>query len=319
MLEYKVLKRKLMTICGLIMIAFSAFACQPPSKSKVTEDVVYAQGLTHSDWRAGDGKPMDLVLDVYEPLEPSPTKMPVIVLIHGGGFTGGTHKKPEFIEMADFFVENGFVVFSIDYRVVGDYGTLPSDYPDLMLDDATGKEANQWYALYPACRDAKAAIRWIRAQAEVYNLDTDRITAIGGSAGSILSVALGVSNEEDCVTEVTEQEDPTLAGTHLDQSSSVDTVIDHWGGPMIVKMLEIINPGDRFDASDAPVSIVHGTEDPTVLFDEALELKAEYERTGVDFAWYPLEGEGHGPWDATINGKSLSELALEFIIEQQGM
>ena len=83
-------------------------------------------------------------------------------------------------------------------------------------------------------------------------------------------------------------------------------------------MLETLNPGDRFDASDAPMSIVHGTKDPTVLFDEALELKAEYERTGVDFAWYPLEGAGHGPWDATVDGKSLSELALEFIIEQQG-
>ena len=43
-------------------------------------------------------------------------------------------------------------------------------------------------------------------------------------------------------------------------------------------------PGDRFDATDAPISIVHGTEDPTVLFEQAEEIKAEYDKTGVDYA-----------------------------------
>ena len=128
-----------------------------------------------------------------------------------------------------------------------------------------------------------------------------------------------MTTEDDCVTEISEDDDPTLAGTHLEQSSKVHTVIDHWGGTGIVKVLEMMTPGDRFDATDAPISIVHGTRDPTVLFSEAEEIKAEYERTGVNYAWYPLRGEGHGPWDVEVDGKSLTDLAFDFIVEQQDL
>ena len=181
------------------------------------------------------------------------------------------------------------------------------------------KQIDQFHAFYPACRDAKAAIRWIRSKADEYSLNTDYITALGGSAGSYISLALGVTTEDDCVTEISEDEDPTLSGTHLALSSQVHTVIDHWGGTGIIRVLEMMTPGDRFDATDAPISIVHGTEDPTVSFMEAEQIKAEYERTGVNYAWYPLDGAGHGPWQAHVDGKSLTDLAFDFIVEQQGL
>ena len=81
----------------------------------------------------------------------------------------------------------------------------------------------------------------------------------------------------------------------------------------------MMTPGDRFDATDAPISIVHGTEDETVPFAQAEEIKAEYDATGVDYAWHPLEGAGHGPWGGTFKGKSLSVLAFDFIVEQQAL
>lgn len=84
-------------------------------------------------------------------------------------------------------------------------------------------------------------------------------------------------------------------------------------------MLEILTPGARFDDTDPPISIIHGTDDLAVPFTEAEEIKAEYDSTGVDYAWYPLEGVGHGPWEVEIDGESLTELAFDFIIEQQGL
>ena len=284
---------------------------------QVTEDVVYGQGLAHAEWRAGDGMPIDLLLDIYQPIRENPSNMPVVVLIHGGGFKGGTHKKPEFVEMARTFAERGWVAFSIDYRVSPHFGTLPEDYPEPPSSVSNMVQFNQWHAFYPACRDAQAAIRWIRSKAGEYGLNTDYITAIGGSAGSTISVALGVTTEDDCVSEISEEEDPTLATTHLEQSSSIRTVIDHWGSAGIVKALEAMNPGERFDETDAPMSIVHGTEDPSVPFELGEELKAEYERTGVNYAWYPLDGAGHGAWNAKVDGLSLTDLAFEFIVEQQ--
>jgi para-nitrobenzyl esterase len=286
---------------------------------KVIENVVFGQGLTHSEWNADDGQPMDLLLDVYRPVRDNPPPMPVVVVIHGGGFVGGTHKHAQLSAMAEGFAGRGFVAFSIDYRVAKHAGTLPPNYPELDGQVHGVQESEQWKALYPACRDAKAAIRWIRSKAAKYSLAPNYITAIGGSAGSFIAVALGVTNENDCVTEVSEESDPTLAGTHLKESSSVHTIIDHWGGSGIVTMLDLINPGERFDASDAPLSIVHGTEDPTVPFISAEDLKAQYEKTGAPFAFVPLVGKGHGPWAAKVDGKGLAELAFDFIVKHQSL
>ena len=286
---------------------------------EVTEDLVYAQGLAHADWRSADSMPMDLLLDVYQPVRDNPPKMPVIVFIHGGGFRGGSHKKPEFQEMARSFASRGWVAFSIDYRVLSHHGTLPPNYPEPPIEVSDMERLDQWYAFYPACRDAKAAIRWIRSRAAEYSINTDYITALGGSAGSFIAVALGVTNEDDCVNEVSEEDDATLAGTHLDQSSSIRTIIDHWGGTGIVRALELMTPGARFDATDAPISIIHGRRDRTVPFTQAEELKSEYDRTGVPYAWYPLDDEAHAPWRVEVDDKNLTELAFDFIVEQQAL
>lgn len=283
---------------------------------QVTKDVVFGQGLTRSSWDASDGMPMDLLLDVYEPVRDKADPMPVVVVIHGGGFVGGTKSHAALSDMAQRFAERGWVSFSIDYRLAKHFGNLPGNYP-VPPQGATQKQINQYRALYPACRDAKAAIRWIRAHAKDYNVSSDHIAAIGGSAGSFISMALGTSDEADCVAEITEQEDSTLAATNLSESSRVQTIVDHWGGVSILNMLESMGGNPRFDATDAPVSIVHGTEDPTVLFSQAETIRDAYIQTGVPYAFYPLEGKGHGPWGAKVADKSLTKLAFDFIVEQQ--
>ena len=54
-------------------------------------------------------------------------------------------------------------------------------------------------------------------------------------------------------------------------------------------------------------------------FSGAEELKAIYDSTGVANAYYPLEGKGHGAWNATVNGKRLEELSFDFVVEQQDL
>ena len=285
---------------------------------EVTRDVVYAQGQSHSEWGSDDAETIDLLLDVYEPVRSDDGLLPAVVMIHGGGFTGGSKDHAAMSGMAQQFAERGWVAYSIDYRLAGDHGTLPADYPEVPA-LAAGQQIDQWAALYPACRDAKAAVRWVRATASEHSVHPDYIAVVGGSAGSFLALTLGVSEAGDCVDELSVDEDPTLATTNLDQSSEVATVIDHWGGTLILSMLELSGGGTRFDATDAPISIVHGTEDPTVPFSEAERIRAEYEQTGVTYEWLPLEGAGHGAWGVTVDGQDLAESAVEFVIETQSL
>jgi len=282
-----------------------------------TTGIVYAQALSHVDWGSEEAKVIDLTLDAFEPIGGPETPRPVFVMIHGGAFVGGNSSVASMTDMATYFASRGWVAFSINYRLVGDHGTLPSS---VTVDPEPDLRTEQIYAIYTACRDAKAAIRWIRANAETFGLDTERITASGGSAGSITAVGLGVVDESDCKDELTVGEDPTLATTNPDESSEIHTVIDHWGSEAAVQVVEGLNGGEsRFDPTDAPISIVHGTADPTVPFALAEQLKAAYAETGVPYAYHPLEGAGHGAWRSEVDGMSLFELAFDFIVEQQGL
>ena len=278
---------------------------------------VYGEALVHADWQSTEVESIDLMLDLYEP-EGAPAERPAVVLIHGGGFTGGTRAKPELVDFAYYFVSRGWVAISIDYRVAGDRGTVPASWVETVQDEVELEDQEQGLAMYPAARDAKAAVRWLHAEAERLQVDTSRITAIGGSAGSYLALMLGTSDEADFRGELSLEEDPTLSSTHLDQPSTVHTVIDHWGGAGHLLLLEAMDGVSRFDETDAPVSIIHGTEDRTVEFGEAELIAEEYEATGVPYDFHPLAGIGHGAWDVRIDGLALPELAYDFIVTHQG-
>ena len=83
--------------------------------------------------------------------------------------------------------------------------------------------------------------------------------------------------------------------------------------------MESIYGYQRFDSNDPALFIAHGTEDPTVPFSSAEDLKTICETNEIDFIYYPLEGRGHGPWGANVNGNSLSDLSFDFIVENQSL
>ncbi len=281
------------------------------------EDLTYGEGLSHTTINSAETTTMPLKLDVYVPDNDSQNR-PAYLFIHGGGFTGGSKQAAAIINLANYYTSRGWVFISIDYRVSRDKGTVPQawlDYAEILPEENVA----QYLAIYPAQRDAKAAMRWLMANAKTYNINTDYITVGGGSAGAITAITVGVSSPEDFRDELSGTDDPTLTSTNLDQSYNVHTIINHWGSKVALDALETVYGLNRFDADDPPLFIAHGTDDPTVLFSSALELETIYQANQVPYVFYPFEGLGHGIWNATADGKRLEELAFEFIIEQQGL
>ncbi|MEL7312823.1 MAG: prolyl oligopeptidase family serine peptidase, partial [Pseudomonadota bacterium] len=281
---------------------------------EIEYDVVYAQGQSHSDWNAPDSVPVDLLLDIYTPVS-NAVERPAMVFIHGGGFIGGDKGTDAPVEFARYFAERGFVSLSINYRLLGDYGTVPTSFIEtidavpLVSDD----DRDQAKAMYPAVRDAKAALRWLVANANEYGVNPDQISVIGGSAGSFISIALGASEIEDFSGELSIDVDPTLASTHRGNDPIVASVVNHWGGPFTVDLLELVDSQSRWDTLDAPISIVHGTEDLTVPYDSAQALVEIYSQTGAYFELSTLQGAGHAAWNTTLNGQTLTELGFDFV------
>jgi acetyl esterase/lipase len=135
-------------------------------------------------------------LDIYRPDPSLPGPRPAVVVIHGGGFTGGGKAEipnPNQLnsgpgQEARNLADAGFVAFSINYRL----GTLsptctPGCTTGLHYTTIPGTPSQDNFEL----QDARMAMRWVRQHASDYGVDPTRVAAVGGSAGGTLALLLG--------------------------------------------------------------------------------------------------------------------------------
>jgi acetyl esterase/lipase len=156
-----------------------ASANVPPNVMKVA-DQTYAQYGSRC-----------LKLDMYLPALQAARGVPVVVLVHGGGWSSGY--RSEFVPMAVRLAQRGYAAVTISYRLSGE-------------------------AAYPAAiHDARAAVRWVREHAKQYHLDPQRIALAGGSAGGQIASLAGVTGHLD-------QFDPGAASSSV--SSAVQAIVN---------------------------------------------------------------------------------------------
>ena len=282
---------------------------------RVTKDIPYAEGLHHTSINSSSYVSQPLKLDIYEPNKKQKNR-PAYMFIHGGSFVNGSKQQEQIIHLANYYTSRGWVFIAIDYRLRDDFGTVPQEWMDYAAHVPSDRVA-QFLAMYPAQRDAKAAMRWLVANAQAYNINTNYITVGGGSAGAITAISLGVSNQEDFRDEISIKKDPSLSTTHLDQRYTIQTIVNYWGSKIALDAHEKIHGQQHFNNKNPPLFIAHGTEDPIVLFSNAEDLKNIYDINKVAAAYYPIEGGEHGIWDATIDHKRIEALTFDFIVAQQ--
>ena len=282
------------------------------------DNVVYGSGLSHDGWGGPVLDTISLELDVYAP-DNQEEGRPALVIIHGGGFFGGSNEQGALVDLSNEYASRGWVVFSINYRLAAQRGTVPQSWLNAVPFLPEGSNPDQVLAMYPANRDAKAALRWVTSHAEEYGIDVDHVSVLGGSAGAFMAIAMGASNEEDYLAELSVFQDPTLSSTNLGESFELQAVLDFWGGRGSVDALTALDGVPRFDSGDAPLMIVHGTADPTVDYSEATSLNATYDANGNPCTLYPIENGGHGIWGASVDGAPLWSLGFDFLVEYQGL
>ena len=320
-------------------------------------DITYAEGLAH-DETSTEPMALPLKLDMYYP-DTETGNRPVFMFIHGGGFKGGTKSKPEIIAMAQHYASRGWVFASVDYRTTeelcdseempqceGKLMGLAQDGVDALVEFYKGIAPRQWIeflvaqqpgsiktlqqgiAQYPAQRDAKAALRWIVANAGTYKINTDYITVGGASAGAVTTLALGISNLDDFRGEISAEDDSTLSTTNLDATYDVKSLVYFWGSNAKLDLHEGVyglEQYDRYDSEDPELFMAHGTgTDPVTPYEEALEMQDIYSDIGVHSELATIvqpDGSpaGHGAWDGQLDGKGLSELTFDFLVERQGL
>ncbi len=238
-------------------------------------------------------------LDLYLP-ERTGKAVPLVVLIHGGGFSDG--HKGDLGGQAEALRGKGYAVAAVDYRLSGE-------------------------ARFPAgVQDVKAAVRWLRAHAGQHGLHPRRFAAWGHSAGGYLATMLGVTSGR-----ATAFDDPALGNPRV--SSAVQAVItlsgptdllgmdadtadpggcsagaqthddpsspeSRWLGAPIQTVPELGRSANllRFLAKPAalpPFVVVHGSADCLVPHGQSDRLVAALTKRGAKVKYTLLDGMGH--------------------------
>ena len=249
----------------------------------VPENVIIQRDV---EYGRADDRP--LKMDIVRPKEPGETPLPAIVFIHGGGWRGG-NKAGGVARLVPLAGGGNYFCASIDYRLSGE-------------------------ATWPAqIHDCKAAIRHLRANAEKYNIDPDRIGVWGTSAGGHLVNMLGTSGD---VTDLEgscgspDQSSRVTCAVAFCGPSNLTVILpgsEHQGrkGNVVARLLGgpveekkdlavSASPVTHVTEDDCPFLIVHGTDDRVVPVDQAETLHAALQKAGVDSTLVRVEGGGHG-------------------------
>ncbi|WP_345104320.1 alpha/beta hydrolase [Candidatus Villigracilis vicinus] len=234
-------------------------------------------------------------LDLYIPEGTGP--FPVVIMVHGGGFMFGDKADGAGLTGVDQLLAAGYAVASINYRLSGE-------------------------AQYPAqIHDAKAAVRFLRANAATYNLNADKFGAWGASAGgnlvSLLGTTCGVeelegdlgnNDQSSCVQAVVDwfgpidflkmQEQLTEAGcsASTDDASSPESTLIGAAIQTVPEKVALTNPMNYITPDDAPFFIQNGTADCNIPPVQNKNLADALTAViGADNVTYSsLDGAGHG-------------------------
>lgn len=254
-------------------------------------------------------------LDLYLP--PGEGPRPLIVWIHGGAFRMGSKEGTgqEWPPLA--YLDRGVAVASLNYRL-------------------------SQHALFPAqIQDCKAAVRWLRAQADTFGLDPQRFAAWGPSAGGHLAAMLGTTGH------VTQFD----VGAHRRLSSRVQCVVDYYGPTDFLQMdtqrlpegmvhdepgspesnlvggpiqehpdrVARANPITYVDSEAPPFLVIHGDRDPLVPYGQSVLLVEALQAARVPVTFYTVAGGGHGQFtDPQVAALTETFLTRHLALESDG-
>ena len=230
-------------------------------------------------------------LDLYLPAgRPAGVRSPAVVMIHGGGWVGGDKAEYRSFNLCTTLVKAGYVCVSINY----------------ILDEGKRWPTN--------IRDCKNAVRFLRANAEKYQVDTDHIGVIGGSAGGHLALMVGytarvpylepaspypgVRDDVQCVVDMYGITNLLTRCKTDEHGNPTDRLVTGCG--LMTKTREedprtwrLASPVNHISKISPPTLILHGLADTTVDYDQSKELDRELQKHGVEHELILIEGIGH--------------------------
>ncbi len=222
-----------------------------------------------------------LTMDFYPSTGRTEAPFPAVLILHGGGFVGGTSRSPSEAYCADFLAPAGYHCFSVNYRLAP-----TTDLPGMVS-------------------DVQRAIRFVRHHAAQYKVDPDRIALLGGSAGGYLANMAGLTRPSavaDSPDPVNRTSDAVQAVVSLFGLSDLAIL----GAALLIRTYRLLGPqpvNPQTLAAASPVSLVrpdappfllvHGDRDTLVPLDQSTRLRDALHRVGATADLITIPGGPH--------------------------
>jgi len=279
-------------VCVLALAAAPSFASGPdltaktqktpaPQQSKYPPLVLPQSVLLIPDIAFGKGGETVLLGDLFLPKDQADGPFPVMVYIHGGGWAKADRTLRH--RCAAYLAERGIAGFSIEYRL-----SKVAKFPEQIF-------------------DCKAAVRWLRANAERLNIDSDRIGVCGGSAGGHLSALMAVTGDlpelegtggnPGYSTKI--QAGALFYGVYDMEAASKEKmkglVSLFLGGKIdeIPDVYKTASPIQHVSADSPPCIVLYGDKDTEIIVEGSKQFAKALREAGVETKLVMEEGRAH--------------------------
>ena len=262
-----------------------------------------AQAQNNSDLRVdkdivfGKGGDIDLLLDVYHPPQGVTPKRMVIIHLFGGGFSTGNKNAGYIVNDARALGRLGYTNISSNYRLVSQ-------------------------GLWPAqIHDTKAAIRWVRANADKIGIDADKIAIAGYSAGGLLSLLSAGTNG---VAEFEGNGGNAGASSNVQAGIGVYPLASPAGNlfPTTLspeertKVMDAASPAKYIGKTFAPTIFIHGTADTTVPMTSSIDFFNKLNGVAVPTALTLIQGAAHAFDNAALDAVEVMAHSIDLFLDR---
>jgi acetyl esterase/lipase len=267
-------KSNALTICFLLIVVAVTIA----ASSKVAPVSEGSQTVSYVENSNNPSQTLDLIMPE------SKVPPPLIIYVHGGAWASGDKSSTPAMGL----LSHGFAVASLNYRLSGE-------------------------AKFPAqLDDCRAAIRFLRQNADKFHIDANRIGLFGNSAGGHLVCLLALTGDD---------QETAHEGARSAISSKVQAVCD-WNGvtdfktvltqlpcdqgqnkavaqflgglpDQVPEIAKKASPLNFVTASAPPFLIIHGNSDQVVPYAQSIELNEALKKVGTDVQLITIEKGTH--------------------------
>lgn len=243
-----------------------------------------------------------LQMDIFSPHGDTVSNRPAVILVHGGNFTAGDRKELDLNLLCKALARRGYVAASIDYRL--GFGIVFQPKDSVARRDSIIQETLR------SMQDTKAAVRYMRANAGKYGIDSNKIYVGGTSAGAIAALLTAYLKDSNQLHEVAPE-----AGRLLAQVGGLEGSSGNAGHSSkvagVINLCGALGRADWIQSGDPAIISMHGDQDRTIPYKHAeivinidfnFALEGSYlidsvaRSKGIHSALFTWKGKGHVPF-----------------------